>query len=124
MSLSKHVSVFFMVFLAMWQLAVGKDESTEEELLRHADADKDGRVSLNEFITMIELPVKEIPDDAEPEFRETQIGTMQYLVKIAPSSFKQADKDGDGFVNLDEVIDLNNIMMKAMQEYPGGKNEL
>eukprot|EP00927_Polykrikos_kofoidii_P083320 TRINITY_DN84_c0_g1_i1.p1 TRINITY_DN84_c0_g1~~TRINITY_DN84_c0_g1_i1.p1 ORF type:complete len:129 (-),score=43.90 TRINITY_DN84_c0_g1_i1:16-402(-) len=128
MSLLKHVSVFFVVFAAMWQLAVGEEEEDgppdKEELLQFADADQDGRVTLDEFITMIGAPAEEIPTDMDPEFRNTQQGTIDYLAKVAPTAFKKADRDGDGYVNIDEIVDLNNLMMQMIEEYPTRSKEL
>eukprot|EP00927_Polykrikos_kofoidii_P083321 TRINITY_DN84_c0_g2_i1.p1 TRINITY_DN84_c0_g2~~TRINITY_DN84_c0_g2_i1.p1 ORF type:complete len:230 (-),score=67.94 TRINITY_DN84_c0_g2_i1:29-643(-) len=110
----KHIFVFFVVFASMWELAVGEEEEVgdgevddtahKEELLHYADANHDGRVSLDEFIAMIG--------------GDGQEGT-DYLVKVAPVAFKEADRDGDGYVGVDEVVDLNKKMMEIIEEDGG-----
>eukprot|EP00927_Polykrikos_kofoidii_P053056 TRINITY_DN47191_c0_g1_i1.p1 TRINITY_DN47191_c0_g1~~TRINITY_DN47191_c0_g1_i1.p1 ORF type:complete len:132 (+),score=33.13 TRINITY_DN47191_c0_g1_i1:81-476(+) len=99
--------------LATEREAEGTD-SFSEELMRSADTDEDGRLSLDEFTGVIEGHERQKLDGADKMTIAAADHRLSSMLKTAADSFRKADEDGDGFVSIHEVFTLSTLLIESI----------
>lgn len=101
----------------------GQCPPTAAEILADVDADNDGKITLEELVARITKVsrAQRAADREDPSFEEENeeesVAEMQSPSQHVKDAFAEADKDGDGYVSLGEI--LHQVDQDMMGMYDG-----
>eukprot|EP00927_Polykrikos_kofoidii_P064139 TRINITY_DN59192_c0_g1_i1.p1 TRINITY_DN59192_c0_g1~~TRINITY_DN59192_c0_g1_i1.p1 ORF type:complete len:133 (-),score=37.16 TRINITY_DN59192_c0_g1_i1:54-452(-) len=132
MVILRRVFICFGVFAAVWRQAVSQEIDDDEDgavtraegLLGLADKDKNGYVSYDEWVGLLDTQFKPPGEDAK---KQEHAGLYNAVSKAAKRTYAKADKDGDKRITVEEMGHLEDLIEEEIERYnalTSGSDEL